>query len=262
MCSLSDPWLFLEAITIGDQCECDEAIDDTPHCHHTGSLYHQTYHDQTDDTVTTCSCRHQAPSSPAATDHPPSIPPREKAKPDLFADEDLPLGNHYPHLIARSKKRKTRRRRSALGKRMVYITFSLILLGGVATFFCWPRVPLVAIGSHAQRHSAMAMDKLHLKTTWLMNMTLDNHENWIPTRLARMELTMVDSVTMASFASAVVTDVTLAPGATAVVPDIAVYVSYMAQGESDSTWQALTKACVAKQGVDRPSLNIKVKVKT
>jgi hypothetical protein len=144
---------------------------------------------------------------------------------------------------------------------MVYISFLLILLGGIATFFCWLRIPLVAIGSHAQRHSTMTMDKLQLQTTWLMNMTLDNRENWIPTRLARMELTMVDSVTMASFASAVVTDLVLAPGVSAVVPNIVVNVSYMARVESDATWQALTKACVAKQGVDRAALNIKMKVK-
>jgi hypothetical protein len=144
---------------------------------------------------------------------------------------------------------------------MVYISFLLILLGGIATFFCWPRIPLVAIGSHAQRHSTMTMDKLQLQTTWLMNMTLDNRENWIPTRLARMELTMVDSVTMASFASAVVTDLVLAPGGSAVVPNIVVNVSYMARVETDATWQALTKACVTKQGVDRSSLNMKMKVK-
>ncbi|KAI8082989.1 uncharacterized protein BX664DRAFT_388105 [Halteromyces radiatus] len=181
-----------------------------------------------------------------------------------FADDNIPLGGHD------TTKRRRRKRKCAIARGMIYCVFVMIILGGIATFFCWPRTPMVVIGSHAERQNpqegtiwATTPDKRPwMEATWLMNVTLDNRDNWIPTRLNKMEMIMMDSLTQSSFATATMDDLALAPKSLVVIPNIVFHVHYSAATDTDTTWQDLYRTCgpQQKQGPDMPSLNINIKI--
>ncbi|ORZ18719.1 hypothetical protein BCR42DRAFT_449866 [Absidia repens] len=273
-------------------CQCDHrrpeasliTIDndeDQTSCSH-ASTYHNTDHHHHSSTPRKKKRRHKKSSSRSTSrqidsskdttlaDSPvPRTAPTTKT--EFFEDDHLPLGGQYCSYHSNPATTESKRQRKCvIAKGLVYIVFLMIILGGIATFFCWPRTPMVVVGSHAERQNAQqgttwatTLEKRPwMEATWLMNITLDNRDNWIPTRLTRMEMTMVDSLTQNAFATASLDDLALAPKTLVVLPNIVFHARYSARSDSDTTWQDLYRACgpQQKQGADRPSLNINMKI--
>ncbi|ORX51896.1 hypothetical protein DM01DRAFT_1336890 [Hesseltinella vesiculosa] len=146
--------------------------------------------------------------------------------------------------------------------------FLMVILGGIATFFCWPRTPVVIIGSYAQRQDPQkgiqwgnTEDKRPwMEAQWLMNITLDNRENWIPTHISKIDFTLLDSLTQQPFAVASVADLAIQPHTNTMLANVNFYVHYNSRTDTDTTYQDLYHACFQqKQGQDRPSMNVNMK---
>ncbi|KAI8339636.1 hypothetical protein BC941DRAFT_468904 [Chlamydoabsidia padenii] len=215
--------------------------------HHRSSPYKNKKRNETSKQVT----NQQNPTDPGT-------------KSDLLDDHVL-LDDLEKKTTTRTRQPK---RKCAIAKGLVYLFFLMIILGGIATFFCWPRTPMVVMDSHAERQGAATTwattpeKRPWMEATWLMNITLDNRDNFIPTRLTRMEMTIVDSLTQNPFATAVLEDLAVAPKMLVVLSHTVFHVHYSARSDSDTTWQDLYRACgpQLKQGAERPSLNVNMKI--
>ncbi|KAI8070732.1 hypothetical protein BC940DRAFT_317530 [Gongronella butleri] len=198
---------------------------------------------------------------------------------DMLEDDQLPIAEQYyrmgkrprddEHRAKERRQPERRRCRCAVHRCTVYLVFMALIFGGIATFFCWPRTPMVVVSSYAQRQDpqkatqwGITPDKRPwMEGQWLINITLDNHENWIPTHIAKIDFTLLDSLTQQPFAVANVEDLVVPPHTNTILANTNFYVHYSARTEADTTYQDLYHACAQpKQGQDRASINVNMKV--
>ncbi|KAI8090891.1 uncharacterized protein B0P05DRAFT_527835 [Gilbertella persicaria] len=145
----------------------------------------------------------------------------------------------------------------------VFSTFLFIILGAITAFFCWPRTPRVSMDGGADSlepldWTPMMPSRSSLRAAWQINVTLDNRDNWIPTRLTKLDFVMVDSLTQAKFAWASTNaPIVLAPGTISPI-SLTFNVNYQAADRNDPTFQNLYHACTADK--ERHSLNVLLRV--
>ncbi|KAI8093315.1 uncharacterized protein BX664DRAFT_384764 [Halteromyces radiatus] len=75
------------------------------------------------------------------------------------------------------------------------LTCFMLCIGGVLLFICLPRLPIVTMAPTADTFGQESADwgpPLHpfYRTTWQLNLTLDNHPNFIPLHLVQMDLVL------------------------------------------------------------------------
>ncbi|KAG0192836.1 hypothetical protein DFQ28_007446 [Apophysomyces sp. BC1034] len=129
----------------------------------------------------------------------------------------------------------------------------------VILFFCWPRTPQLRLSGHATAISPAIWgpDATHpsMNASWLVNATLDNRKNWVPTQVVQMDLTLTDNVTHQAFAWSMVNQIRLQPRATSNI-QMVVQVRYNAANMDDLTFQHLYKACGLQDVATPSALNI------
>ncbi|KAI9301509.1 hypothetical protein BJ944DRAFT_271408 [Cunninghamella echinulata] len=170
--------------------------------------------------------------------------------------------------IQTNEKKKRKKGCGCLTKSSVFCLFFIILFGGIAAFICWPRTPLLIIPSHAERLGQTTWgttpDKRPwVEANWLMNITLDNRENWIPTHISKIDFTMLDSSTQQSFATATLDAFVLPQQMITIIPNVPFQLHYSARSESDTTFQNLHRSCSAQPNSDdngKQALNMNLKV--
>ncbi|KAI9254440.1 hypothetical protein BDA99DRAFT_540199 [Phascolomyces articulosus] len=153
--------------------------------------------------------------------------------------------------MARRKKKKPRRRYQQRWCHVLFSMITLVLLaGGLTAFFCWPRIPHLIMDDNAQSLYAptdWGQDNLaSLRATWLLNVTFDNTQNWIPTHIHAMELFLVDALYQDKQFGMATESITLPPRIST-LQQMVFHVSYDAASVEDPTFQNLYNACGPKK---------------
>lgn len=157
-----------------------------------------------------------------------------------------------------SKKNKKRQKNKmlcwfCLTRTRTMVTAFIVLLAALALvwFFCWPRSPNVKVmGSSAQTINLPADwgpdQQPWLRATWLLNVTLDNSPNWIPTRL-KADLTLIIRPTDVPFGFATYAPLEALPPGTNSSLQLPFAIQYYATSKNDPTFQLLYDACGPKK---------------
>ncbi|CAO3599929.1 unnamed protein product [Absidia cylindrospora] len=72
----------------------------------------------------------------------------------------------------------------------------LLIIGGILLFFCLPRLPFVTMAPMADTYGQDLADYRgppqhpFYRTSWQLNLTMDNHPNFIPLHLIQMDLVL------------------------------------------------------------------------
>ena len=166
--------------------------------------------------------------------------------------------------IERRKKNQPKRRYQKCYCRVLFSIITMILLAaGLTAFFCWPRTPGLLMDDSAQSLYAptdWGQDNLiSLRATWLLNVTFDNTQNWLPTHIYRMELYLVDALHQEKqFGMA--TESLVIPPRKSTLQQMVLHVSYDAVSLNDSTFQNLYNACGPKKIGTPSGLAVEIQV--
>ncbi|KAI7860277.1 hypothetical protein BDC45DRAFT_494052 [Circinella umbellata] len=163
--------------------------------------------------------------------------------------------------------KERQQKRKGLLRPLFIVLFVIFLMIGFAFFFCWPRIPKIRLAPQAaagrirrpEDQTDWGPDQQHpwLKTAWIVNVTLDNHENFIPTRVNTLELVMADQVTNQPFARSTLHDLILSPR-TETLFNLLFDVEYETPSIKDPTFEHLYNACGPQKisAMAPPALNI------
>ncbi|KAI7872021.1 hypothetical protein BDF14DRAFT_1755381 [Spinellus fusiger] len=176
--------------------------------------------------------------------------------------ENKDAESYYPSFIMEEDMEKRKRKcchRSRVSRACVIFAFIFIALGSIAAFFCWPRTPLVTMGnaivSGDDPTSWGIEQRPSLRSTWLVNVTFDNNQNWIPTHLTKLGFNMMDSLTFRQFAWGVHGPMVFQPRKITSF-QLKLTVDYSVASAIDPTYQNLYKACGTQKNGENPSLNV------
>ncbi|ORZ22159.1 hypothetical protein BCR42DRAFT_405615 [Absidia repens] len=142
--------------------------------------------------------------------------------------------------------------------------FFFILVLGFLLFLVWPRVPLLRIeGASVVSPVEIVqtqqgwMENVMFTTSWLVNVTVDNRQNYIPTRLNKVQLIVKDAVTNALVGKGTHNDDNmdwvLMDGISTM--SLLVTVNYQARDMSDTTFLDLAHAC-HRTAADLPATSL------
>ncbi|KAI8889712.1 hypothetical protein K501DRAFT_170265, partial [Backusella circina FSU 941] len=152
-----------------------------------------------------------------------------------------------------------RQKKSSMWKLCLLLSLVTLATAGILTFFCWPRLPQLELKSEKAERIGEPADwgpDAHpsYRAVWVLNMTLNNHANYIPTHIQDIELTLSDRDTHLAFASATTGAVTLPPHQDTILP-LQFRVSYETTNTTDPTFKNLYNACGPQMPRDSPALN-------
>ncbi|KAI9269168.1 hypothetical protein BDA99DRAFT_603330 [Phascolomyces articulosus] len=168
--------------------------------------------------------------------------------------------------LRRFNNRRQKQRKGFL-RPFIFVLIIIFLLLGIAFFFCWPRIPKIRLASQAaagrtrrpEDQTDWGPDQQHpwLKTSWIVNVTLDNHDNFIPTHVSTLDLVLADQVTLQPFARSTLYDLVLSPR-TETLFNILFDVEYETPSVKDPTFEHLYNACGPQKisALAPPALNI------
>ncbi|CDH53763.1 predicted protein [Lichtheimia corymbifera JMRC:FSU:9682] len=149
-------------------------------------------------------------------------------------------------------RRYNTRQRSPRKIAAIIILCILLMLGAAATFVCWPRTPQIKLAGQGTVGRARGPedatdwgpDQQHpwLRTSWLVNVTLNNQDNFIPTRVNRLDVVLADGDTKQPFARSYATDLVLSPR-TDTQLTMLFDVEYETPSLKDPTFEHLYNAC-------------------
>ncbi|KAF7728649.1 hypothetical protein EC973_005686 [Apophysomyces ossiformis] len=148
---------------------------------------------------------------------------------------------------------------------LIQLCILLLVVISLVIFFCWPRCPHLLLTSHATAILPVEWgpDTAHpsMNALWLINATLDNRQNWIPTHIAQIDLTLTDNVTHQAFGWATQNQLLLQPRTTSDI-QMMVQVHYDATSQQDPTFQHLYQACGPLNIATPSALNVTAEVIT
>ncbi|KAL0076723.1 hypothetical protein J3Q64DRAFT_1647447, partial [Phycomyces blakesleeanus] len=134
-----------------------------------------------------------------------------------------------------------------------------LLVAGLVVSFIWPRIPLMRIEGASATLSAKItqtrqndrVGNVAFESEWLVNITVDNRHNYLPTRLTRLQVVAKDSLTGLVIGKGVHNnDATPEP---IILPErrismiqVPVHLNYQARDASDTTFVNLVNACFSQ----------------
>ncbi|KAI7865498.1 hypothetical protein BDF14DRAFT_1883442 [Spinellus fusiger] len=138
----------------------------------------------------------------------------------------------------------------------VICTFISVILLAVIAYFLWPRTPLMRIEGASltsqakitQTRQGIMVGNTAFETEWLVNVTVDNRQNRVPTRLVAIQVIAKDSLTGLLIGKGLHNSdpnpetIILPPRAISTI-QLPIRVDYQARDASDTTFVDLTKAC-------------------
>ncbi|KAI7879017.1 hypothetical protein K492DRAFT_196353 [Lichtheimia hyalospora FSU 10163] len=149
-------------------------------------------------------------------------------------------------------RRYNTRQRSPKKMAAIIMMCILFMLAAIATFVCWPRTPQIKLAEQGTVGRARGPedatdwgpDQQHpwLRTSWLVNVTLDNHDNFIPTRVNRLDVVLADYDTKQPFARSFATNLVLSPR-TDTQLTMLFDIEYETPSLKDPTFEHLYNAC-------------------
>ncbi|KAI9266332.1 hypothetical protein EDC94DRAFT_603442 [Helicostylum pulchrum] len=138
----------------------------------------------------------------------------------------------------------------------VFCTFLSLLVLILVTYFLWPRTPLMRIEGASltspakvtETRQGVMVGNVAFESEWMVNITVDNRQNHVPTRLVQVQVLAKDALTGLVIGKGLHNDdanpehIILAPNAISTV-QIPIHVDYQARDSTDTTFVDLTKAC-------------------
>lgn len=153
----------------------------------------------------------------------------------------------------------TKRRQRHCCMRWRLITLISILVAAVIAviwYFVWPRVPILALDDAEDTSDPYSWIRDNSDTpkaynaTWSLNMTADNTQNWIPTRIKDMSVIVVNHNTSQQIGSGNTGSLILSPKETQVVT---VPLSFLYwNSPNDQTFEDLLSVCYLVKTNDSP----------
>ncbi|KAI8339099.1 hypothetical protein BC941DRAFT_451393 [Chlamydoabsidia padenii] len=132
---------------------------------------------------------------------------------------------------------------------LVLCLFCLLVFGGMFLFLIWPRVPLLRIEAASVispveivQSQQGWMENVLFTTRWLVNVTVDNRQNYLPTRLNKVQVIVKDAVTNALVGKGINEDPVVLMDDISTV-SLLITVNYQARDMSDPTLADLVRAC-------------------
>ncbi|GAB5588123.1 hypothetical protein Unana1_03023 [Umbelopsis nana] len=128
-------------------------------------------------------------------------------------------------------------------------------------FFCWPRVPVLTLGSATVKDGPVwgPNDKPSLQSDWFVNITIDNTANWVPTRINDIAFNVLDTNTQQVVGTGNTNALTL-PGRSVQTLNLTVAINYTAASQTDQTFTDLYSACGPQKIGAPPQLSIDFQV--
>ncbi|KAI7901373.1 uncharacterized protein BX663DRAFT_456854 [Cokeromyces recurvatus] len=159
---------------------------------------------------------------------------------------DLEFTDKMMNLPDIDKRRRKRKRICGLRYRTAAsILFLLFVVVIIVWYFVWPRIPVLSLNDVDNIGSIQVITnstKKSLSANWLMNMTADNTNNWVPTRIQYIDMTISDDNTDASFGTGTSGFLVL-PAKKKSFITIPMSIYYASDIANDTTFQDLYNAC-------------------
>lgn len=164
-----------------------------------------------------------------------------------------------------AKKKKWWARLGISGRKLVFIAFAFIAVVAVIWFFVWPRDPTLQfldaglVDDNAAHYTTTSME-----ATWVVNFTVINKENWIPTNMQNFAVSAVEGVTGESFGYGNSGHVMLWPRSTEQIVPVTIDINFT-RNATNPTLKNLLDACWMKNRdlaspMPRQSLSIKFSI--
>lgn len=145
----------------------------------------------------------------------------------------------------------------------VFLIFLVFIGIVVAAYVLWPRTPLMRIEGASlvspahitETRQGVMVGNVAFESQWLVNVTVDNRENPVPTRLVRVEVLAKDALTGLTIGKGLhnndqtdASGLVLPPGAISPI-QLPVVIDYQARDSSDTTFSNLKSACTSQPPV-------------
>lgn len=144
----------------------------------------------------------------------------------------------------------------------VFCTFLSLIVIVLIAYLLWPRTPLIRIEGASLTSPAKVTETRHgvmvgnvaFESEWLVNITVDNRQNRVPTRLVQVQILAKDALTGLVIGKGLHNDdsnpehIVLAPNAISTIP-IPIKVDYQARESTDTTFVNLNRACAPQQSI-------------
>jgi hypothetical protein len=168
--------------------------------------------------------------------------------------------SHHESLVDKFKYKRPKRCSS---KHIFWICVCITSLLGIIAivmYFCWPRIPRLVLKSEKAERVGEPADwgprqQPWLRAAWKLNMTLDNQDNFVPTRVKDIELVLMDRDTHLPFAWSRTGPLYLVPRKETMV-SLLFHVDYEPQSVDDPTFKNLYNACGPQMPTETPALNV------
>lgn len=142
----------------------------------------------------------------------------------------------------------------------VFVIFLLFIGIVVTAYVLWPRTPLMRIEGASlvspaqitETHQGVMVGNVAFESQWLVNVTVDNRQNRVPTRLVRVEVLAKDALTGLTIGKGLHNDDQTDASALVLPPDtispiqLPVVIDYQARDSSDTTFSNLKSACTSQ----------------
>lgn len=153
----------------------------------------------------------------------------------------------------------------------VFCTFLSLLLAILVTFFLWPRTPLMRIEGASltspakitETRQGLMVGNVAFESEWLVNITVDNRQNHVPTRLVQIQVLAKDALTGLVIGKGLHNDdpnsehIVLAPNTISTI-QLPIRVDYQARDSTDTTFVDITKACSPQKMIPSPDGNSQI----
>lgn len=138
----------------------------------------------------------------------------------------------------------------------VFFTFLSLIVAVLIAYFLWPRTPLMRIEGASlttpakitETRQGVMVGNVAFESEWLVNITVDNRQNHVPTRLVQVQALAKDALTGMIIGKGLHNDdpnpehIVLAPNAISTI-QLPIRVDYQARDSTDTTFVDLSKAC-------------------
>ncbi|KAI9484211.1 MAG: hypothetical protein EXX96DRAFT_169122 [Benjaminiella poitrasii] len=163
----------------------------------------------------------------------------------------------------RKSQQQSKGSRRGCGRRgWVFCTFLTLIVFVLVTYFLWPRTPLMRIEGASltsatkvsETKQGVMVGNVAFESEWLVNVTIDNRQNHIPTRLVKVQVIAKDALTGLIIGKGVHNDdpspehIVLAPDSISNI-QLPIRVDYQARDSTDTTFVDLVKACSPKHPI-------------
>ncbi|KAI8879838.1 hypothetical protein K501DRAFT_276130 [Backusella circina FSU 941] len=131
----------------------------------------------------------------------------------------------------------------------VICIFLFLILIALIIYFIWPRTPLMRIEGAklvsppkiTTTQQGHMMSNVAFESEWLVNVTVDNRQNHVPTRLTRVQVLAKDALTGLVMGKG--EDPFVVPPNIISTIQLPIHVDYQARDSTDTTFVDLTKSC-------------------